>query len=88
MLKRFAMPSDQIDTLVYIQGGVAYIRSQAFIRIIQRLPFPIRLLAVFRFIPATMRDFVYGQIAGRRYRLFGKRDECRLTAGRYKDRFL
>lgn len=41
-----------------------------------------------RALPRVMRDWVYNQIARRRYRIFGKYDACMLPAPKYRDRFL
>ena len=35
-----------------------------------------------------MRDFVYDVVAQNRYRLLGKRDECRLTDSKHEERVL
>jgi predicted DCC family thiol-disulfide oxidoreductase YuxK len=39
-------------------------------------------------VPRRMRDAVYGLIARRRYRWFGRRDQCFVPASHMRDRFV
>jgi len=39
-------------------------------------------------IPPFMRDFFYDWFARRRYRWFGKKDECMVPTPEVRDRFL
>ncbi len=40
------------------------------------------------FAPGFVRDTVYDVIAANRYRVFGMADACRLSDGRFEDRFV
>jgi predicted DCC family thiol-disulfide oxidoreductase YuxK len=40
------------------------------------------------FAPGFVRDTVYDFIASNRYRVFGMADACRLSDGRFEDRFV
>jgi predicted DCC family thiol-disulfide oxidoreductase YuxK len=46
------------------------------------------MAAVFRFVPAVLRDGIYEFIARSRYRLFGRKDACSLPDSRLRERFL
>ena len=39
-------------------------------------------------LPKPLRDWAYGAVARRRYRIFGKYDACMLPEKKYRDRFL
>lgn len=88
VLRALGLPLDRVETLIYVEDTAAYFKSQAFVKIVGLLPLPVSLLLIFRIIPVAVRDFVYDRIARHRYRLFGRRDECRLTGGEFSDRFV
>jgi predicted DCC family thiol-disulfide oxidoreductase YuxK len=67
-----------LDTMVFVDEGVVYLRSRAFARIARYLPLPWRLGVVLRFVPRFLADAAYGMVARSRYRIFGKVDACGL----------
>ena len=72
---RLGIDPDHPRTNAVIIGGVAYLRSDAAIQVLRRLPgwgWSGVLLA----IPRVLRDSAYGVIARNRYRLFGRTDTC------------
>jgi predicted DCC family thiol-disulfide oxidoreductase YuxK len=79
---------EKLDTVVLWSGGEALERSDAAIRIIQQLGGAWRLLALLRIFPRFLRDFAYKLIAANRYRLFGRRETCRLPTAEEKSLFL
>jgi predicted DCC family thiol-disulfide oxidoreductase YuxK len=76
------------DSIVLVQDGRVYFRSDAPLRIARGLTFPWPLLAVFFVVPRFVRDRVYDFIAARRYRWFGRRDVCMIPTPELKGRFL
>ena len=80
-------PHDPVSILV-IDGDDVKRDSDAVLSIYQGLGFPWNLTAIFRIIPAMVRDPVYRFIARNRYRLFGKRETCWVPDARYRDRML
>jgi predicted DCC family thiol-disulfide oxidoreductase YuxK len=52
-----------------------------------QLPFPAAAALALAF-PLGLRDTVYDNIAERRYDVFGKSNECRLSDGKFDSRFL
>ena len=77
-----------LDTLVLVEGGRTYRKSSAGLRIVRRLCWPWPLLFGLIAVPAFMRDFAYGWFARRRYRWFGRKDECMAPAPEVRERFL
>jgi predicted DCC family thiol-disulfide oxidoreductase YuxK len=72
---RLGIDPDNPETNAVIINGVAYLRSDAAIQILRRLPgwgWSTALLA----IPRVLRDSAYGTIARNRYRLFGRTETC------------
>ncbi len=78
----------KLESIVLIEDGRAYQRSTAALRIARQLAGPVRVLGVFRVVPAVLRDPVYNFIARHRYRLCGKADACRLPTPQDRARFL
>jgi predicted DCC family thiol-disulfide oxidoreductase YuxK len=63
-------------------------KSQALLYILDNLPRYRWLARIGRVLPAQMRDDVYRVIAATRYRIWGKRDSCRLPTPEERARFL
>ena len=69
-----ALETDRIaDSLVFVDGSMALLRSDAVPAILARCRLPWRLGTVGRFVPRPWRDSLYDLIAHNRHRLFGKR---------------
>ncbi len=66
------LPTDNFETLVYIENAIVYTRSSAFLKIVRHFPFPWPLLSVGAFVPRCLRGRLYDRIALNRYKLFGK----------------
>ncbi len=87
---------EQLDTIVYVErrpgegaaGERVYLRSEAAIRIAERIEGPWRRLAWLRLLPRPVTDLGYRLFVRVRYRIFGQRAECRVPAPEERDRFL
>ena len=76
------------DSIVLIEDGRVYLRSDAPLRIARRLRFPWPLCYGFIVVPRVIRDRVYDFVAARRYRWFGRRDACMMPTADLRGRFL
>jgi predicted DCC family thiol-disulfide oxidoreductase YuxK len=63
-------------------------RSDAILFILAHLPGYRWLARVGRFVPRLIRDTMYRLVAAIRYRIWGKRDSCRLPSSEERTRFL
>lgn len=88
ILAHFGLPLDHFDTMLLVEGPVAYEKSTAFLQVVRQLPAPFYLLWIFRLIPVAIRDWLYDHIAQNRYRIFGKYDQCLLPTPEHQQRFL
>lgn len=79
---------DDIDTMIFIEGDALHERSEAVVRLLPHLRAPWRWLAWTRFVPRALRDPLYRFVAARRYRWFGRTDQCRLPTPDLAARFL
>jgi predicted DCC family thiol-disulfide oxidoreductase YuxK len=75
-------------SVVLWQEGRAYRRSEAGIRILMGLGGIWGTARVLLLVPAGLRDAAYDAIARNRYRLFGKKDTCRMPTESERARFL
>lgn len=86
--QRYGMPVDDLSSVVLVDAGRCYMKSEAALRIAGALVWPWRLLGVLTIVPRFVRDRVYELVARNRYRWFGKQESCPLPAPELADRFL
>ena len=67
-----------LDTILLIEDGRRFVRSDAILRATARLGGRWRAATVLRAVPRPVRDLFYRGFAQLRYRLFGKTVACRL----------
>ncbi len=75
-LQKYGLPSDDMDSVVYIHGERYYLRSSAILNVLKELGGFWKLFYVFIILPAFIRDFFYMVIAKTRYKIFGRHDSC------------
>ena len=78
----------KLSSVIYFREGRKYYRSRAVIFVLNDIGFPYSLALIFLAIPDVIRDLIYDFIAKNRYRLFGKKDLCRLPTSEERNRFL
>ncbi len=87
-LRAHGLPEDHIDSLVLIDQGQAWQRSDAALRVAGYLRPPWSWLRALRVLPRPLRDGLYRWIARHRYRWFGKREACMVPDDELRSRFL
>jgi predicted DCC family thiol-disulfide oxidoreductase YuxK len=80
--------NNQMKSILLVEKGKIFDKSEAVHRIASKLRFPWNLAATFRVIPASWRDKIYDHIAENRYKWFGKRDACVFRMNAYENRFI
>ena len=78
----------RLDTVVALDGGRAYRKSDVALRVARRLGWPYRALAALSIVPRGLRDGVYDGVAAVRYRVFGQHEACWLPRAEWRGRFL
>ena len=76
LLKTLQLDQPGIDSVIFVENGRAYIKSEAFFRITKKLGGFYKLIAVFRIFPNRLCDWIYDFIAKNRYRWFGEKSTC------------
>lgn len=88
LLSECGLPTDNMDTLVLVEDGDCYTKSDAALRIASHLGGAYRLLTPFRAVPRFVRDAVYDVVAEHRYQWFGRKDQCTIPSPDARSRFL
>ncbi len=76
------------DSIVLIEGGKVYQRSDAALRIAQKLSAAWPAMYAFIVVPRFVRDAVYKFIAQHRYLWFGRTEVCRVPTPELRARFV
>ena len=83
---------DDMSTIVLIKSLATqetYIKSKAVLKVVEQLTWPFRVLsAVGSVVPNAVRDKMYDAVAANRYKMLGKRDQCRAVTPDDADRFI
>jgi predicted DCC family thiol-disulfide oxidoreductase YuxK len=92
LLVAIGKEADDISSVVLVKANSAesYDKSQCVLKVVQELG-PVASVAsqaVLRLVPARLRDGIYDTVASNRYKLMGKRDECRCADPKFAHRFL
>ncbi|MEO6196666.1 MAG: thiol-disulfide oxidoreductase DCC family protein [Dehalococcoidia bacterium] len=85
---KFGFDTGTLDTIVLVENGRVYTRSDAALRIARRLEGSSRHWYTARVIPRPVRDAVYDWVSRNRYRWFGRRQECVTPGPGMRERFL
>jgi len=78
----------QSDSFIVIENNKAYMKSNAALRLYNKLPWYWKWVQIFWIVPKFIRDGIYNFIAKNRYTWFGKKEECMLPSKEMKKRFL
>lgn len=77
-----------LGSIVVIDEGRAFLKSDAALRLAARLRFPWSLLRLLALVPKSLRDWGYDVIASNRLRWFGRDDVCRRPPPGLRERLL
>lgn len=88
LLAGYDLPPAALDTVILVENGKAYTRSDAALRVARKVGGLWSLLSAFLIVPRPLRDLVYNFIARNRYRWFGKQESCWLPTPDLRSRFL
>lgn len=86
--RQAGLSTDTLETVVLVDDGLAYTKSDAAIRIGEHLGGIYRLLSLGRLVPRRLRDRLYDFVAANRYNWFGRKDQCMVPDEDVSDRFL
>ncbi|MEM1216988.1 MAG: thiol-disulfide oxidoreductase DCC family protein [Bacteroidota bacterium] len=87
LLRQYDLPND-LNTVVLIENGKAYTRSDVPLRVAPRLSGFWAWVRIGYLLPKALRDRIYDWVAANRYRWFGQQDACWLPDKKWAGRFL
>ena len=88
LLEKYKINWKESDSFVVIENGKTWQRSNAALRLYDKLPWYWKWTQAFWIVPKFLRDGVYNFIAKNRYKWFGKKEECMVPSVGMKGRFL
>jgi len=77
-----------VDTVIYLDGERAHLRSKAFLHMARHFRAPWRWLYAVRWFPGFLLDLGYRLVAATRYKVFGRVDRCELPSPKHRARFM
>jgi len=69
--------SKDLDTIILYKNEKFYFKSDAILEIVRHLPLW-SVVGVLKVLPRPLRDLFYDLVARLRYKIFGKRESCRI----------
>ncbi len=88
LLKQHGLPTEGFESFILLDGGKAYQKSTAGLRVYSKLPWYWKWTQLGWLAPIFLRNGVYDWLARNRYKWFGKRAACMIPTGEVRSRFL
>ena len=80
--------TDTLNTIVCKDGALLYFKSDAILHIMIRIGGVWKLTVLGYIVPTVIRDLFYDMAANNRYRVFGKKESCRMPTPEEREIFL
>ena len=89
LLQTNGLSADDPSSFLLVQDGLGFTDTEALIRVLIGLGRGWQIIAwTIRAVPSFVRNPAYRWVARHRYRLFGRRPQCRMPDAAHADRFL
>lgn len=89
LMRHYGFRTDDYETSLLIEGGVAHIYSDSVLRVVELLGGVMGMTATaMRLVPRFIRDGVYRVVARNRMKIAGRRQTCRAPTPEERGRFL
>lgn len=82
------LPTENLDTLLVLQGGTSWLHTEAILKVLTTLGWPWKFANSVRICPTRIRNAIYRVVARNRYRIFGRTESCLLPNPEVRHRFL
>jgi predicted DCC family thiol-disulfide oxidoreductase YuxK len=79
---------EDLKSVVVIINDKTYRKAEAALKALAELGWPWKILLIFSLLPEKVLNLFYDLIAANRYRIFGKRETCRLPTPEERQRFI
>lgn len=74
-------------SVIFYRNGNFYKKSEAIFEILKQINSPIKSLSYFSFIPLKYTDYLYDVISKNRYKIFGRKNVCKIPISLDENRF-
>jgi predicted DCC family thiol-disulfide oxidoreductase YuxK len=88
MRAKFPQIPTSLESVVFIDGERAHMRSKAFLHMARHFRAPWRWIHAMRWFPGFILDLGYRVVAALRYKIWGKVDSCDLPSPENRARFM
>lgn len=88
LLARFGTTREAAKSLILIEGDALHLRSDAVLRIAQRMDAPWKYAAILLGVPRPIRDVVYRSVAAIRHRIAGRSNACEIPPPEIRERLI
>ena len=88
LLTQYNLPTQDMQSFVFIENNQSYTRSTAALRVCRYLDPLWQLMYGFIIVPRFIRDGLYNWIAKNRYKWFGQKTQCMIPTPEVRSRFL
>lgn len=88
--KRLLLPEDvtELKSVIVQINGRTYKKSDAVFEVFRELGGSWKALRILKILPRPLRNSAYDMVAKYRYKLFGKKESCRLPSPEERQRFI
>lgn len=88
LLEIYNLPKDNFDSFILITNDILYKKSAAAFYISKNLSGISKIILPFSILPLGFTDFIYDLVAKNRYKVFGKREFCRVPTDDERNKFI
>jgi predicted DCC family thiol-disulfide oxidoreductase YuxK len=88
LLNKFNLPENDFDSFILIAGDKIFKKSTAAFIVASQLSGISKIILPFKIFPNSLTDFIYDLIAKNRYKIFGKKNKCRIPTEQEKGKFI
>jgi predicted DCC family thiol-disulfide oxidoreductase YuxK len=88
ILNNFNLNPDIVDSFILVEDKNFCIKSTASLKVIKELNSLLKIFYPAIILPKPIRDFIYDLVAKHRYKLFGKKETCRIPSQSELAKFL
>lgn len=88
LYRHYGLEIRDYETNLLLDGGRAFFKSEATIRMAEGMGLPWSLAGVVRVLPLSWRDRLYGVMARNRLRIAGRTEACMVPSPEQAGRFL
>ena len=88
LLEKFGTSRESARSMILIEGDRIYLRSDAVLRIAQRMKPPWKYAGLLLAVPRPLRDLVYRCVAAVRHRIAGASNACEIPPPEIRARMI